>query len=140
MDKRTYIWRFFLALLLFGTSALGYSQDAPAEEDTEPSELHLFRGGFLDLNFGINMNTLGGSLGSSGMGGLITTQVYNGALNVDLNPAMLAFNHSGHMVVNSRFGLGTAMNSGLNKRFLNSLNASFDRRGGWVAFEFSQTP
>jgi hypothetical protein len=126
MDKRIYIWRFFLALLLFGTSALGYSQDAPAEEDTEPSELHLFRGGFLDLNFGFNMNSLGGSLGSSGMGGLITTQVYNGALNVDLNPAMLAFNHSGHMVVNSRFGLGTAMNSGLNKRILNSLNANFD--------------
>lgn len=126
MHKQNYIRPIFLVFLALGMSTLGYSQEAPVEEDTEPSELHLFRGGYLDVNFGLNMNTLGGSLGSSGMGGLITTQVYNGALNVDLNPAMLAFNHSGHMVLNSRLGLGSAMNSGLNKRILNSLNASFD--------------
>ena len=72
------------------------------------------------------MNTIGGSLGSSGMGGLLSTKVYNGALNVNLNPAMLAFNTSGYAVLDSRIGLGTNMNAGLNKRILNSLNASFD--------------
>ena len=38
---------------------------------------------------------------------------------------MLAFNTSGYAVFDSRIGLGTNMNAGLNK-ILNSLNASFD--------------
>ena len=121
---------FHLFILLFVLSGILnsplYAQDGTEEDDAEPSELHLFRGGYMDVNFGLNLNTIGGSLGSSGMGGLLSTKVYNGALNVNLNPAMLAFNTSGYAVFDSRIGLGTNMNAGLNKRILNSLNASFD--------------
>ena len=125
--KQRIIHLFILLFVVISilNSAL-YAQDGAEEDDAEPSELHLFRGGYMDVNFGLNLNTIGGSLGSSGMGGLLSTKVYNGALNVNLNPAMLAFNTSGHAVFDSRIGLGTNMNTGLNKRILNSLNASFD--------------
>ena len=125
--KQRLFFLFTYLFVLFGIiSPELYAQSGAEEDDAEPSELHLFRGGYMDVSFGLNLNTIGGSLGSSGMGGLLSSKVYNGALNVNLNPAMLAFNTSGHMVFDSRIGLGTDMNAGLNKRIINSLNTSFD--------------
>ncbi len=126
MKQRLLFLFTYLFVLLGIFSPELYAQSGGEEDDAEPSELHLFRGGYMDVSFGLNLNTIGGSLGSSGMGGVLSSKVYNGALNVNLNPAMLAFNTSGHMVFDSRIGLGTDMNAGLNKRIINSLNTSFD--------------
>mgnify|MGYP006244868025 FL=1 len=125
---KRHIFHLLIYLFVF-SGAFGtvlYAQNGEEEDDAEPSELHLFRGGYMDVIFGLNLNTIGGSLGSGGMGGLLSSKVYNGALNVNLNPAMLAFNTSSHAIFDSRIGLGTKINPGLNKRILNSLNASFD--------------
>lgn len=80
--------RFILIISLF----LGlqpttiFAQD---DDDSEPSDLHVFRGGYMDFNFAMNLNMVGSSIGSGGMGGLITSRVDNGALSVNLNPAHL---------------------------------------------------
>ena len=126
MKRRIFHLLIYLFVFSGAFGTVLYAQNGEEEDDAEPSELHLFRGGYMDVTFGLNLNTIGGSLGSSGMGGLLSSKVYNGALNVNLNPAMLAFNTSSHAIFDSRIGLGTKINPGLNKRILNSLNASFD--------------
>ena len=55
---------------------LGWAQE---EESEDANELHVFRGGYMDVNFGLNLNTVGSSLGSGGMGGVISSRVSNGA-------------------------------------------------------------
>lgn len=72
-------------IVLSTLPVLGWAQ----EENEDANELHVFRGGYMDVNFGINLNTVGSSLGSGGMGGVISSRVSNGALSVNLNPAHL---------------------------------------------------
>lgn len=96
------------------------------EEETEPSELHLFRGGFMDVNFGMNFNTVGSSLGSGGMGGLITSRVDNGALSVNLNPAHLTGLKKAYIAIDSRVGVGTNFISSVNDEILSTINDELD--------------
>ena len=99
---------------------------AQDEDDSEPNELLLFRGGFMDVNFGLNFNTVGSSLGSGGMGGLISSQVDNGALNVNLNPAHLTSLKEAYIAIDSRVGLGTNFISSVNSNLLSTINDELD--------------
>lgn len=131
----------YLSLLLFllTVSLPAFAQE---EDDAEPSELHLFRGGYMDITFGLNLNTIGSSLGSGSMGGLITSRVNNGALNVHLNPAMLGFMTQGQVLFDSRLGLGTGMTSGiqsnlrttLNDEISSAVNDEFSNESNWTQF------
>ncbi len=96
------------------------------EDDTEPNELHLFRGGFMDVNFGLNLNTVGSSLGSGSMGGLISSNVDNGALNINLNPAHLTSLKEAYIAIDSRLGLGTNFISSVNSEILSTINDELD--------------
>lgn len=126
----------FLLLIAVSLPLLGQ------EEETEPSELHLFRGGFMNVNFGLNLNTLGSSLGSGSMGGLISSRVDNGALNIHLNPALLGFMTEGQLLIDSRVGLGTNISSGLNSSLVSTINdelkttidETFDDEASWTKF------
>lgn len=127
-----------LALLLFAYSENVFSQ----ESESEASELHLFRGGVLDVNFGLNLNTIGSSIGSGAMGGLISSRVDNGALNVHLNPALLGFMSEGQLLIDSRLGVGTSATSGirsnlrstLNDEFSSAINDEFSNEASWTQF------
>lgn len=99
-----------------------YAQD----EDASPNELHLFRGGYMDLNFSFGMNAVGSSLGSGGMGGLVTSRVGNGALNVHLNPALLGYTREWQISYDSRVGLGTSMTSGINSFIRDEMNSQLE--------------
>ncbi len=129
-------------LLLLAITSLSISVFAQTDEESEPSELHLFRGGYLDINFGLNINTVGSSLGSGSMGGLISSRVKNGALNIHLNPAMLGFMTEGQFLFDSRFGIGTAMTSGINSSLSStindelesSVNDEFSNEDSWTQF------
>ena len=53
-----------LIYLFFFSGAFGtvlYAQNGEEEDDAEPSELHLFRGGYMDVTFGLNLNTMEGA-------------------------------------------------------------------------------
>ena len=112
------------------------------EEETEPSEIRLFRGGYMNVNFGLNLNTLGSSLGSGSMGGLISSRVDNGALNIHLNPALLGFMSEGQLIFDSRVGLGTNISGGLNNSLVSTINdelkttidETFDDEASWTKF------
>lgn len=118
----------FLTLLPFSVIA--------QEDDSEPSELHVFRGGYMDVNFGLNFNTVGSSLGSGGMGGLISSRIDNGALNINLNPAHLANLKKAYIAFDSRLGVGTNFISGVNSELLKTINDELDTS---VNEEFSNT-
>jgi len=118
----------FLTLLPFSVIA--------QEDDSEPSELHVFRGGYMDVNFGLNFNTVGSSLGSGGMGGLISSRIDNGALNINLNPAHLANLKKAYIAIDSRLGVGTNFISGVNSELLKTINDELDTS---VNEEFSNT-
>ncbi len=109
-------------ILITLTIAISSTSILAQEEDTNPSELHLFRGGYMDVNFGLNLNTVGSSLGSGSMGGLISSRVNNGALNIHLNPAMLGFMTNGQVLFDSRVGIGTAMTPGINSSLRSTIN------------------
>ncbi len=112
------------------------------EEDSSPNELHLFRGGYMDLNFSMGVNTVGSSLGSGGMGGLVTSRAHNGALNVNLNPALLGYMRQGQITYDSRVGVGSSLTSGMNsfiKGEVNSqletaINDEFAKEDSWQKF------
>lgn len=127
-----------ILLVPTGVYTNAYAQD----DDSEPSELHLFRGGFLDVNFGLNLNNVGSSIGSGAMGGLITSRVKNGALNVNLNPALLGLMTEGQVSFSSRVGLGTSMTSGIktslrgtfNDEIESAINDEFSNEANWTQF------
>lgn len=117
--------RFILIISLF----LGlqpttiFAQD---DDDSEPSDLHVFRGGYMDFNFAMNLNMVGSSIGSGGMGGLITSRVDNGALSVNLNPAHLVSLKKGYIAIDTRLGLGTNFISSVNDELLKTVNEELD--------------
>ena len=85
--KQRLFFLFTFLFVLFGIfSPELYAQSGGEEDDAEPNELHLFRGGYMDVSFGLNLNTIGGSLGSSGMGGLLSSKVYNCLLYTSPSP------------------------------------------------------
>ncbi len=113
-----------------------------AQDDSDASELHLFRGGYMDVNLGFNFNMVGSSLGTGSMGGLISSQVDNGALSINLNPAHLASLKRGYIAIDSRFGLGTNITSGINSELLTTvndelataINDEFSNEESWTQF------
>ncbi len=136
MDKKFFY--ILITLLAVNCQTLAFAQ----EEDSNANEIHLFRGGFMDVKFGMNLNTLGSSLGSGSMGGLISSRVDNGALNIHLNPALLGFMSQGQVLFDSRAGVGTAMTSGLNSNITSTLNDEiasavndeFSNEANWTQF------
>lgn len=112
------------------------------DEDSSPSELHLFRGGYMDLNFSLGVNTVGSSMGSGGMGGLVTSRVGNGALNVNLNPALLGFMNQGQILYDSRLGVGSSITPGINSfikgevndQLETAINDEFANEDSWQKF------
>lgn len=127
-----------IIFLLIGvlTICLASPVMAQDEESEDASELHVFRGGYMDLNFGFNLNTVGSSLGSGGMGGIISSRVDNGALSIHLNPAHLTNVQQGYLAIDSRLGLGTNFTSGINSSLLNTVN---DELESAINDEFSNT-
>lgn len=113
-----------------------------AQDDDEPSELLLFRGGYMDINFGMNLNSVGSSLGSGGMGGLISGRIDNGALNVNLNPAHLTSLKKGYIAFDTRLGLGTSFIGSVNDELISTINdeigtqidETFDDETAWTKF------
>lgn len=134
MNKYTLL----LVLLMVGVSFPVVAQ----EEETEPSELLLFRGGNVDLNLTLNLNTLGGSIGTGGMGSLISKRVDNGALNVNSNPALLGYMRKGSITFDNRLPFNSNMNASLNSELLSSINENiattvdetFDDEAAWTKF------
>ena len=132
----------FFIVLLMGSVLVTPVQAQEEESDSEPVELHLFRGGYMDLNFGLNLNMVGSSLGSGSMGGLMTSRIYNGALNVNVNPAMLAFTNKGQVIFDSRVGLGSNLTSGINSSLVSTINdeiesnidETFSDEDSWTQF------
>ena len=114
MKQVRYIWLFLISM--------GISQLALAQDDSEPSELLLFRGGHMDVNFGFNLNAVGSSLGSGGMGGLVTGRIDNGALDVNLNPAHLVSLKKGYIAIDTRLGLGTGFIGSVNNSLVSTIN------------------
>ncbi len=109
-----------LLLLILFSVQLVQAQETTEGEDA--SEIHLFRGGYMNLGFGLNLNTVGSSLGSGSMGGLISSRVANNSRNVNLNPALLGYMKTAHLSFSSRLGIGSNMNSSLNSSLLSTVN------------------
>ncbi len=136
MQKKITYLLLFLLLMVIAVPV------AAQEENSDASEIHLFRGGFMDVKFGLNLNTLGSSLGSGSMGGLISSRVDNGALNIHLNPALLGYMTQGQLLFDSRVGIGTAMTSGINSSLTTSVNdeiasavnEEFSNEASWTQF------
>ncbi len=128
-----------LLIVLSAIPLMGWAQE---EENADANELHVFRGGYMDVNFGINLNTVGSSLGSGGMGGVISSRVSNGALSVNLNPAHLTSLSKGYLAIDTRLGLGTNYISSVNKELLKTLNdeittatnEEFAKEASWTTF------
>jgi len=98
------------------------SSRAFAQSDSAPPELSLFRGGYADFGLTLNLNSIGSSLGSGSMGGVMSSRVNNGALNLHMNPALLADVEQLHVYFDSRLGVGSNMFSATTKSFINNLN------------------
>ncbi|MBO6535497.1 MAG: hypothetical protein JJ966_04700 [Balneolaceae bacterium] len=112
--------------VLIVLSVLPLAGWAQEEENEDANELHVFRGGYMDVNFGLNVNTVGSSLGSGSMGGVISSRVSNGALSVNLNPAHLTNLKKGYLAIDTRLGLGTNYISSVNKELLKTVNEELD--------------
>lgn len=131
-----------LLLLSLFSVQLVHAQDETEEEVTEPSEIHLFRGGYMNLGFGLNLNTVGSSLGSGSMGGLVSSRVENNSRNLNLNPALLGYMKTAHISFSSRLGVGSHMNSSLNSSLLSTVNDEissatqdeFNNTDSWIKF------
>lgn len=114
--------------LIFGIvlTISGIASTMAQDGDSEASELHLFRGGYLDVAFGLNLNTVGSSLGTGSMGGVISSRVENGALDVNLNPAHLTSLKKAYVAFDTRVGLGTTLTQGLHSSLLSTINDEID--------------
>lgn len=132
MNMKSKICYFLLVALLLSPGFV-FAQD---DDDSEPSELHLFRGGFMDVNFGMNLNMVGSSLGSGGMGGLISSRIENGALNLHLNPAHLTSLKEAYIAIDTRVGIGTNFIGTVNDEILSTINDELDTA---INDEFSDT-
>lgn len=136
--RKSHIVLLVMAMMLIGIPVSVFAQD----EDSSPNELHLFRGGYMDLDFSFGMNTVGSSLGSGGMGGLVTSRVRNGALNVNLNPALLGYTRQWQISYDSRIGVGSSMTSGINSFIVgevndqleSAINDEFAKEDSWQKF------
>ena len=131
--------RYILILVL----SVGVLQTVNAQDDnSDASELLLFRGGYMDFNFGMNLNSVGSSLGSGGMGGLVSSRVDNGALDVNLNPAHLTSLKKGYIAIDTRLGLGTGFIGSVNNSLVSTINdeiesqidETFDDESSWTKF------
>ena len=116
----------YLLIIIFVLSFLPNATFAQSDSEDEAVDIHLFRGGDIDFNYTLNFNTVGSSLGSGAMGGLISSNIDNGALSINLNPAHLVSQKKGYFSIDTRLGLGTTFISGINDQLLTTINEELE--------------
>lgn len=119
------IFKYILAIV-FVINFLPCLIFAQSDNNKEPIDLHLFRGGNIDFNYALNFNIVGSSLGSGSMGGLISANIDNGALSVNLNPAHLVSQRKGYFAIDTRLGLGTNFIPSINDQILRTVNEKLE--------------
>ncbi|NBV31191.1 MAG: hypothetical protein EBR93_01420, partial [Bacteroidetes bacterium] len=92
------------------------------DDDDDKPELNLWMGGDINVDFGLNMNLVGGGSGSSMMGGVISNRVDNGAASIFTNPASLGFQKKRSFIMDGRLGLGNWSVGSVNDEILETIN------------------
>jgi len=113
----------YTSLLLALLFAAGTFTNLQAQDDDDDKpELNLWMGGDINVDFGLNMNLVGGGSGSSMMGGVISNRVDNGAASIFTNPASLGFQKKRSFIMDGRLGLGNWSVGSVNDEILETIN------------------
>jgi len=92
--------RIIIILIIAVTGAVAQpAKDTPA--------LTAWRGGAIDFNLGLGLNMLGVGTGSATAGGVLSPRLNNKGASIFFNPAELSSLTLPHIVIDSRFGIGT---------------------------------